>query len=142
LGFEIQILHPFLIPSMILVIIHSHAKNQVNISNHSEIKWSTKYLVKFQSPMVISWRLWPSYVPWTLKFGQIFSCHHFCSLCLEILTWFLVYECIVMSYRSSCVGTTRMWPPWILMRLANASPFFNSLSNTCDYTLSYQKSSQ
>ena len=20
---------------------------------------------------------WPSYGPWTLKFGQIFSCHHF-----------------------------------------------------------------
>ena len=31
---------------------------------------------------------WPSYGPWTLKFGQIFSCHHFVSLCLEILTWF------------------------------------------------------
>jgi len=26
-----------------------------------------------------------------LKFCQIFSCHHFFSLCLEILTWFLVY---------------------------------------------------
>jgi hypothetical protein len=25
----------------------------------------------------------------------------FFSLCLEILTWFLVYECIMMSYRSS-----------------------------------------
>ena len=44
---------------------------------------------------------WPSYEPWTLKFGQIFSCHHLFSLCLEILTWFLVYECIMMSYRSS-----------------------------------------
>jgi hypothetical protein len=29
---------------------------------------------------------WPSYVPWTLKFGQIFSCRHFFSLYLEILT--------------------------------------------------------
>jgi hypothetical protein len=48
-------LHPFLIPSVILVIIHSHTKNQVNISDHSEIKWSTIYLAKFQSPMVISW---------------------------------------------------------------------------------------
>jgi hypothetical protein len=38
---------------------------------------------------------------WTLKFDQIFSCHHLSSLCLEILTWFLVYECIMMSYRSS-----------------------------------------
>ena len=37
--------------------------------------------------------------PWTLNFGQIFSCHHFFSLCLE-MTWFLVYECIMTSYRS------------------------------------------
>jgi hypothetical protein len=39
--------------------------------------------------------LWPSYGPWTVKFCQIVSCHHFFSLCLEILTWFLihVYEC-------------------------------------------------
>ena len=100
---------------------------------------------------------WLSYGhwPWTLKFGQIFSCHHFffamlgyidlifgmrvynhklqikfeiCSswmifgqltaiglwnfakylvvttffsLWFEILTWFLVCECVVMSYRSS-----------------------------------------
>ena len=36
-----------------------------------------------------------------LKFGQIFSCHHFFSLCLEILTWFLVWECIIISYRST-----------------------------------------
>jgi hypothetical protein len=27
-----------------------------------------------------------------LKFGHIFSCHHFCSLWFEILTWFLVCE--------------------------------------------------
>jgi len=34
---------------------------------------------------------WPSYAPWTLKFGQIFSCHHFISLWFEIwYTWFLV----------------------------------------------------
>ena len=44
---------------------------------------------------------WPSYGPWILKFSQIFSCHLFFSLCLEILTWFLIYECIMMSYRSS-----------------------------------------
>ena len=35
-----------------------------------------------------------------LKFGQIFSCHHFISLWFEILTWFLVWECIIISYRS------------------------------------------
>jgi hypothetical protein len=45
---------------------------------------------------------WPSYGPWTLKFGQIFSCHHFISLIwFEILTWFLVWECIIISYRST-----------------------------------------
>jgi hypothetical protein len=44
----------------------------------------------------VQW-FWPSYGTWTLKFGEIFSCHHFISLCLEILTWFLVYECIMMS---------------------------------------------
>ena len=39
--------------------------------------------------------------PWTLKFGQIFSFHHFISLWFEILTSFLVWECIMMSYRST-----------------------------------------
>ena len=34
------------------MIIHSHTKNQVNISNHSEI--TTKYLAKFQSPRAIT----------------------------------------------------------------------------------------
>jgi hypothetical protein len=37
--------------------------------------------------------------PWT--FGQIFSCHHFISLWFEIFTWFLVWECIIISYRST-----------------------------------------
>ena len=59
------------------------------------------------------------------------------------------------QWKTRCVGTTRMSLPWILRRLANVSPFFNSLSNrvritnefqswsvTYDYTLSYQKSSQ
>jgi hypothetical protein len=33
------------------MIIHSHTKNQVNISKHSEKKVvTTKYLTKFQSP--------------------------------------------------------------------------------------------
>jgi hypothetical protein len=31
--------------------------------------------------------------------------------------------------KTRCVGTTQMSPPWILRRLANVSPFFNSLSN-------------
>jgi hypothetical protein len=33
------------------------------------------------------------------------------------------------SIKTRCVGTTRMSPPWILRRLANVSPFSNSLSN-------------
>jgi hypothetical protein len=52
---------------------------------------------------------WLSYGPWTLKFGQIFSCHLFFSLCLEILTWCLVYECIMMSYRSSLNFVLVQW---------------------------------
>ena len=31
---------------------------------------------------------WPCYGLWTLKFGQIFSCHHFISLWFEILLYF------------------------------------------------------
>ena len=31
----------------------------------------------------------------------LFSCHHFISLGFEILTWFLVWECIIISYRSN-----------------------------------------
>jgi hypothetical protein len=57
---------------------------------------------------------WLSYGPWTLKFGQIFSCHHFFSLCLEILTWFLVWECIVISYRSlwNSFWLNDFWPTY------------------------------
>ena len=64
--------------------------------------------------------------PWTLKFGEIFSCHPFFSLCLEIfslriniLTWYLVCECIMISYRSCLhfVPSNDLWPsygPWTL----------------------------
>jgi hypothetical protein len=31
------------------------------------------------------------------------------SLCLKILTWFLVYECIMMSYRSSVHFVSVQW---------------------------------
>ena len=34
-----------------------------------------------------------------------------------------------IACKTRCVGTTRIFPPWILRRLANVSPFFNSLSN-------------
>ena len=39
--------------------------------------------------------------PCTLKFGQIFSCHHLISLWFEVLTWFLAWECIMTSYTST-----------------------------------------
>ena len=47
------------------------------------------------------------------------------SLCLEILTWFLVYECIMMSYRSSLHFVpvrwflAELWPlDWNLAKLS------------------------
>jgi hypothetical protein len=52
---------------------------------------------------------WLTYSRWALKFGQIFSCHHFISLWFEILTWCLVYECIMMSYRSSLHFVPVQW---------------------------------
>ena len=54
-------------------------------------------------------QIWPSYGPWTLKYGQIFSCHHFFSQCLEILTRLLAYECIMMSYRSNLHFVPVQW---------------------------------
>ena len=55
---------------------------------------------------------WSSYGPWTLKFGQIFSCHHFLSLWFEILTWFLVWECIITSYRWNLSRLNDFWPTY------------------------------
>jgi hypothetical protein len=114
------------------MIIHSHTKNQVNISNQSEIVVTTKYLVKLHplcfeiltwylvcGCIMISYRSILRFVPvhgflaelWPLdfKFGQMFSCHHFFSLCLKILIWFLVYECIMMSYRSNLHFVPVQW---------------------------------
>ena len=35
--------------------------------------------------------------------------YHFFSICLEILTWFLIYEYIMMSYRSSLYFVPVQW---------------------------------
>jgi hypothetical protein len=51
-----------------------------------------------------------------LKFGQIFSCHHFFSLCFEILTWFLVYECIMEKLAYS----KNIW--WCTITRYNSGP--------------------
>jgi hypothetical protein len=56
---------------------------------------------------MMSYRLSLHFAPWTLKFGQIFSCHHFFSLYLEILTWFfgiLVYNDELQIKFTFCSG--------------------------------------
>ena len=66
---------------------------------------------------------------WTLKFGQIFSCHYLFSLCLEILTWCLVYECIMMSYRLSLHFVPLQWflalELWNLAKYLVVTTFFS-----------------
>ena len=69
--------------------------------------------------------------PWTLKFGQIFSCHHDISLWFQILTWFLAWECIMISYRSTLKFILfDFWPTysccWALKfgQIYSCQPFF------------------
>ena len=69
---------------------------------------------------------WSSYVSWTLKFGQIFSCHPFISLWFEILTWFLVWECIIICYRSTLKFFVILS---LLLRELNKGETFASLLN-------------
>ena len=45
------------------------------------------------------------------------------------VTFWLPWETANLNPWTRCVGTTQMSPLWILRRLANVSPFFNSLSN-------------
>ena len=52
---------------------------------------------------------WPSYVLWTVKFGQIFSCHHLFFAMLGDIDLILVYECIMMSYRSCLPFVPVQW---------------------------------
>jgi hypothetical protein len=51
--------------------------------------------------------------PLEFKFGQIISCHHFISLWFEILTWFLAWECRVISYRATLKFISVEWIPKI-----------------------------
>ena len=37
------------------------------------------------------------------------NCHHFFSQCMEIVTWFLVYECIMIRYRWSVCFVPVEW---------------------------------
>jgi hypothetical protein len=60
-----------------------------------------------------------------LKFGQIFSFHHFISLWIEILTWFLVWECIIICYRS----TLKFIPvEWNLVKYLVVTTFFSRVT--------------
>jgi hypothetical protein len=54
------------------------------------------------------------------------------SLCLEILTWFLLYKCIMMSYRSSLhfvpvqLFLVKLWPlDWNLAKYLVVTKFFS-----------------
>jgi hypothetical protein len=113
-----------------LITIHSHTKNQVNISNYNEKKVATKYLAKFQSPRAITRPkiIGPeqnvnlicnsslyTHIPKIKSISQSIakkkwqlniwlSYHHFISLCFEILTWCLIFGITMMSYRSSFIG--------------------------------------
>jgi hypothetical protein len=72
---------------------------------------------ELQNKAYISFRcndIWPSYGPWILKLGQIFSSHHFISLWFEILTLIVAWECIIICCRS----TLKFIPvQWILVNL-------------------------
>jgi hypothetical protein len=66
-----------------------------------------------------------------LKFGHIFSCRHLFPLCLEILTWCLVYECILINYRLSLRFVpvqwflAEIWPlDWNLAKYLVVATFF------------------
>ena len=64
--------------------------------------YSYKLQIKFtfrSGPVIF----WPSCDPWTLKFGQIFSCHHFLRHAWRYWLDCLVYECIRMRYRSNFI---------------------------------------
>ena len=51
-----------------------------------------------------------------------------------------IMMCRHIPFKTRCVRTTRMSPPWLLRRLANVSPFFNSLSNRLRITNYYLRS--
>jgi hypothetical protein len=73
---------------------------------YMSVSWWVTYqvYVSFRSN-----NFWPSYGRCILKFGQIFTLSQLFSLYLEILTWFLVYECIMVSYRSSLHFVPVQW---------------------------------
>ena len=66
----------------------------MRVYNHKlQIKWNLFRLIDFL----------PTYSRWALKFGQIFSSHHFISLWFEILTQKVIFAGIILfSYLTDC----------------------------------------
>jgi hypothetical protein len=98
-------------------------------------------------PMIFGWVM--ALGLWNL--AKYLAVTTFFSLCLEILIWCLVYECIMMSYRSSLHFVPVQWffwpsyGPWTLkfgqiFSCRYAWRYWFSVAH--HYTLSYPKSSQ
>ena len=75
-------------------VIHVYIIKQLMIFNFGEYKnWST-HGTWYSPRHSMGWSI-PVFT------SSIVYCHHFLSLWIEILTWFLEWECIVISYRST-----------------------------------------
>ena len=92
----------------------SFLKAELKMSDTGSAHWASSFAMLWDIDLIFgmwvyndklqikfTFRFGPMIFGRVMALGQIFSCHHFFSLCLEILTWFMVYECIMMSYRSS-----------------------------------------
>ena len=68
----------------------------------------SRWLLFFKVMIISLWNLlqFHSFVRWAIQAQWV---EPLVSLCLEILTWFLVYECIGMSYRSSWQFVPVQW---------------------------------
>ena len=68
----------------------------------------SRWLLFFKVMIISLWNLlqYHSIVRWAI---QAQWAEPLVSLCLEILTWFLVYECIMMNYRSSLQFVPVQW---------------------------------
>jgi hypothetical protein len=99
----LEILTWFLVYECIMMRYRSNLHFVPVSSQYLKSEWSrvvtTKYLAKFQSPLVVSW---PKIIQpeWISKGVCNLWLYTFISLWFEILTWFLVWECIIISYRS------------------------------------------
>jgi hypothetical protein len=89
----------------LVVTTYTHIPNIKSISQNIAKKSGDNFLNFWITDM--GNYFWPNYGPWTLKFGQIFSCHHFISLWFEILTWFF---CIIVYNHKLQISFEIRWP--------------------------------